>query len=238
MDPKPDLDQDLNDQKILEKVSNTHDLFRAISDVVNVPEYTENQTVAQTWIEDGNVVVSENGGLFYTIESVCQLLTNRNKPLYSKYIPKKDEYRVTIFDREVKETEIKVRSGGLNYPNLIRNSIYGWSWSPTSETDVPEDVIFQAMKTISTLGLHFGMVKLLWNPRKEKAFVYGIDTVKEKQQVKKGKPRANKYSTLEWHLATPSQPQPNVIIDEVAEMDVETYHQMLVSPEPETSNPS
>jgi len=102
-------------------------------------------------------------------------------PLYTKYIKKKDEYRVHVArhedDFDVFFIQRKARKLDVEEPNwLVRNLDGGFVFVEAQRVDVPDDVIEQAQRAIKALGLDFGGVDVIWNEREQKAYVLEINT--------------------------------------------------------------
>lgn len=105
-------------------------------------------------------------------------------PLYTKYIKKKDEYRVHViknpnaeFDYHPFFVQRKARKLDNDNPNWqVRNLAGGFVFVETAIQDVPQDVIDQAVAAIEALGLDFGGVDVVWNEKERAAYVLEINT--------------------------------------------------------------
>lgn len=98
-------------------------------------------------------------------------------PLYTKYIKKKDEYRVHVFCDEVFFIQRKARKLDNEQPNwMVRNLAGGFVFVECPQHEVPDDVSHQARDAIAALGLDFGGVDVIWNEKEGKAYVLEINT--------------------------------------------------------------
>ena len=98
-------------------------------------------------------------------------------PLYTKYIKKKDEYRVHVIGDEAFFIQRKARKLDEENPNWqVRNLAGGFVFVEVGEEDVPPDVITQAVAANEALGLDFGGVDVMWNEREQAAYVLEVNT--------------------------------------------------------------
>ena len=100
-------------------------------------------------------------------------------PLYTKYIPKKEEYRVHVFQGEVVDVQRKARSTDVEDENVnwqVRNHANGFIFARNEDHDVPDDVLVQAARAVEACGLDFGAVDVLWNQKKFEAYVIEVNT--------------------------------------------------------------
>lgn len=98
-------------------------------------------------------------------------------PLYTQYIKKKEEYRVHVLQGEVFFVQRKARKISHENPNwLVRNLSNGFVFLECDIDDVPEDVITQAESATVAVGVDFGGVDVIWNDKKQKAYVLEINT--------------------------------------------------------------
>lgn len=98
-------------------------------------------------------------------------------PLYTKYIKKKDEYRVHVFRDRAFFIQRKARKLDVEEPNwMVRNLAGGFVFVEVGREDVPECVIDNAVRSIAALGLDFGGVDVVFNEREQKAYVLECNT--------------------------------------------------------------
>ena len=101
-------------------------------------------------------------------------------PLYTKYIKKKDEYRVHLLRHPERGTFVvsqqrKAKRNGADADFKIRNLENGFVFVRDG-VNPPQDVIAQSFSAIENSGLAFGAVDVVWNERKGEAYVLEINT--------------------------------------------------------------
>ena len=109
-------------------------------------------------------------------------------PLYTKYIRKKDEYRVHVMrtapvpglglvGRSAFFVQRKARKLDVAEPNWqVRNLAGGFVFVEVPIAEVPDDVINQAESAVEALELDFGGVDVMRNDREQRAYVLEINT--------------------------------------------------------------
>lgn len=102
-------------------------------------------------------------------------------PLYTKYVKKKDEYRVHVMQHGdycgAFLIQRKARKLDVENPDWqIRNLAGGFVFTEVDMADTPEDVITQACAALKALNLDFGGVDVLWNEKEGKAYVLETNT--------------------------------------------------------------
>ncbi|WP_373088643.1 RimK family alpha-L-glutamate ligase [Zhongshania sp.] len=148
---------------------------------VRIPDYTISKETAHEWIKDGSVVLCRtvlrgNSGAGIVIATCPEELVTA--PLYTRYIKKKDEFRVHVFNGNVIHIQQKKRK--LDVPDdqvdwKIRNHKNGFVFAQEDVT-APDDVVAQAVKAVDSLHLHFGAVDVIWNEHLGEAYVLEVNT--------------------------------------------------------------
>lgn len=96
-------------------------------------------------------------------------------PLYVEYVPKQDEYRVHVVRGEVIAVQRKARRLEVEEPNWqIRNHANGFNFVREG-VNPPEDVLTQSIMAIAALGLDFGAVDVVFNTRRNSAYVLEVN---------------------------------------------------------------
>lgn len=150
---------------------------------VNVPEFTTVYQTAAQWSRDGSKVVVRqldraSGGrgiILHNPDSGSQL---PQAGLYTKYTPKKHEYRVHVWGGQV--LDIQQKKKRLSFPEAqfngqIRNFDRGWVFARDGVV-APDGVIAQSIAAVRALGLDFGAVDVGYNEKAGKATVYEVNT--------------------------------------------------------------
>lgn len=99
-------------------------------------------------------------------------------PLYTKYIPKDAEYRIHVVAGQVIDQQRKVLRSTVDQDTAnwsVRNTANGFVFQRNGIT-VPDDVRDQALRAVEILGLDFGAVDVVWNRRRNKAYVLEVNT--------------------------------------------------------------
>ena len=155
--------------------------FQTLGDEDYVPEWTTSSRVAIGWIVDGHKVCCRTQTAGHSAQGLvlaeerCQVV---NAPLYTKYIPKKDEYRVHVIGAKVVDIQRKARS--RNTPDnevnwQVRTHENGFVFARDG-TNPPQAVKEVAVQCVQDLSLDFGGVDVIWNDKQKKAYVLEINT--------------------------------------------------------------
>lgn len=100
-----------------------------------------------------------------------------NAPLYTRYIKKKDEYRIHVIGGQGFFCQRKARKLDNENPNWqVRNLAGGFVFVEVEENDVPADVLAVATLCTAALGIDFGGVDVMWNEREGRAYALEVNT--------------------------------------------------------------
>jgi hypothetical protein len=158
---------------------------------VRTPEFTTDKFTASHWIAQGHTVVERhilNGNSGAGIRLVEPILEGQGRnenniiekcPLYVKYVPKKQEYRIHVcggvaVDIQRKARRKDVPDEAINWK--IRNHDNGFIFARNEDGVVPPDVIEQAVNAVIALGLDFGAVDVIFSDKEQKAYVLEVNT--------------------------------------------------------------
>lgn len=147
---------------------------------VDVPEFTVEREEAETWFGKQRKVVcrtklsSFGGDGIVIAENPEQMV---DAPLYVRYMPKEQEYRVHVFRGNVFFAQRKARK--LDVPDdqvnwQVRNLAGGFIYA-NQNVDIPEGVRSNSVAAIASLGLDFGAVDVLVTAS-GKPFVLEVNT--------------------------------------------------------------
>jgi hypothetical protein len=150
--------------------------FRVLSGHCRIPEFTTNRQEALGWLREGDVcsraTTTGHEGI-----GLCVHPRGSNTlpevPLYTKYIKKREEYRVHVIGPTV-YVQKKLRRRGAEGDHQVRNTANGYVFSGRHEA--PRDVTDQAIAAIRSLGLDFGAVDVVWNEHNQQAWVLEVNT--------------------------------------------------------------
>lgn len=161
--------------------------FRAFKEAgVCTPEFTEIQEEASKWLAEGFVVVARTKlrahsgeGIVIHDPDTSEGVTEAR--LYTKYIPKAEEYRIHISNRngvffiQRKARDKDVPDEKVNWK--VRNHGNGFIYA-NQEVDVfnSAEAYRQCEKAIEALGLDFGAVDIVYNRKHNKHYVLEVNT--------------------------------------------------------------
>lgn len=168
---------DYNQPEAVAVSSNKLRAFNKMQDCgVRIPAYTTDKQVANSWslVVVRRLLTGFGGRGITVVAPETEALPDA--PLYTEYVPKRDEYRVHVFRGRVLMLQRKARSYSHDNPNWrIRNHGNGFVFAHVGVV-APDDVTDQAVKAVNCLGLDFGAVDVVWNERRSKAYVLEVNT--------------------------------------------------------------
>lgn len=148
-------------------------------DAVAHPEFTTNRAQAESWLNEGSYVVcrqlltAHSGRGIVVAKQLDDLV---DAPLYTKYIRKKKEFRVHVFNNQVIDIQEKRRSSAVDdHHPYIRNHSNGYVFCRGDIVE-PHDLRGLATSAVGSLGLDFGAVDIVWNEYQNKCFALEVNT--------------------------------------------------------------
>jgi glutathione synthase/RimK-type ligase-like ATP-grasp enzyme len=148
-----------------------------MTEMYSVP-FTSSYDGALHWIEEGETVVcrtvlnGHSGKGIVIAETVDELV---DAPLYTKYIKKKSEWRVHIFNGQVIDIQRKVRNNDVEEVNWrVRNHANGFIYQRNNLAP-PDCVLKAAVGAMNLTLLDFGAVDVIYNEHYDKAYVLEIN---------------------------------------------------------------
>jgi glutathione synthase/RimK-type ligase-like ATP-grasp enzyme len=176
--------QVLNKPEAVAIASDKLKFFKAMKEDggVNIPEFTTDIGEAEWWIEEGYKVVERhklNGHSGEGIVIVEDEDDLNGAPLYVKYIPKKSEWRIHVFQGEVVDVQRKARDRGVPDEQVnwqVRNHANGFIFARNEGIAPHEQVLHQAKQAVRACGLDFGAVDVVFNDKQLVAYVLEVNT--------------------------------------------------------------
>ena len=178
----------LNPAAAVKKASDKLQFFRNAE--CRKPVWTTDRDEAGQWAEGGVTVVVRTVLNGHSGEGI--ILVERDEedfgavhmpeaPLYTQYVPKKQEYRVHVFQGRVIDVQRKARKRDVPDDQVdwkVRNNANGFVFARNGDAlgDVPEDVLSQATRSVGSLGLDFGAADVIFNERSQLAYVLEVNT--------------------------------------------------------------
>lgn len=159
---------------------------------VRVPEFTRAPATALEWYNAGRhlfarMVLQGSGGEgIVDLRDVGELELEDclKAPLFVEYVPKKEEYRVHVFNGQVidvqqkklrthDENNVRVNPEEVNWK--IRNHANGFVFA-RNDIAPSDDVIAVGRAAVVSLGLLWGAADVVWNEQRAKAYVLEVNT--------------------------------------------------------------
>lgn len=148
---------------------------------VNCPDYTTDKKVAEQWFDaDIKRVMCRRYTRAHSGKG-CVVSNSKEElveaPLYTVYIPKKQEYRVHVFNGKVIDKQMKRKK--VDYEGQrdtqIRNKANGYVFCREGlPVDPRLDLI--ALDAVVTLGRTYGAVDVIYNEIQNKYFVLEVNS--------------------------------------------------------------
>lgn len=178
----------INRPEVLSICTDKLKFFYYISDVdeddlaVSIPDWTTLFDEAMKWVTEGHNVCARTVLNGHSAQGL--VIMDRDNPdslvqapLYTKYIPKKHEFRVHVVAGEVVDVQRKAKKtdfvGEVNWK--VRNLANGFIYAREG-FETPECVTTQATRVVAQIGLDFGAVDIIWNEKQNKAYVLEVNT--------------------------------------------------------------
>jgi glutathione synthase/RimK-type ligase-like ATP-grasp enzyme len=174
----------LNKTGAVQKASNKLETFKALQGKVGIPEWTESREEAMKWREKGVDVVVRHKLTGHSGEGI-EIVPHDNlahilpeAPLYVKYIPKTDEFRIHVFQGDAFFVQRKARKKEVPDEKVnwkIRNHQNGFIYAH-QDVVVSEIARGEAVAAVAALGLDFGAVDMIYNKKQDKYYVLEVNT--------------------------------------------------------------
>jgi glutathione synthase/RimK-type ligase-like ATP-grasp enzyme len=170
-----------NQPEAIKIAQNKLTCFKVLDEAdVRIPEYWTNKNDIPDKafpIMCRKSLTGQGGAGIIVAENRAQLV---DAPLYTKYVKKKEEYRVHVLRHPKRGTLIisqqrKAKRHGAEGDFKIRNLANGFVFVREGVV-LPNDVQGQAMAALEASGLAFGAVDVIWNEAQQKAYVLEINT--------------------------------------------------------------
>jgi D-alanine-D-alanine ligase-like ATP-grasp enzyme len=148
---------------------------------VVTPDWTESKEEASKWLGEGVSVVCRtklNGHSGEGIVIASKQEEIVDAPLYTKYILKKHEYRIHVFNGKVIFQQRKARKKDVADDKVnwkVRNLAGGFIYA-NQDVNAPDACKQLAIDAVAALELHFGAVDIIWNEKQDKYYVLEINT--------------------------------------------------------------
>lgn len=171
----------LNMPEFVKTASNKLETFKELDGHVPIPEWTTEPQKALEWLAGGSPVVARtvlNGHSGQGLVIVENMGNWTEAPLYTKYIPKKQEFRLHVFRDRVFFMQRKARNRDVPDEQVnwkVRNHGNGFIFAH-QDVYVREDAQRHAIMAVGQLGLDFGAVDVIWNQKEDKYYIIEVNT--------------------------------------------------------------
>lgn len=175
----------LNRPEAVKDASNKLSFFRKVEGQIPIPDYTTDRNVARTWLADGGIVVARtilnghSGAGITLLEDVMTFDAHNHAGirLYTRYIPKKHEYRVHVIGGAVVDVQQKrVHKEAANPNWKIRNHHTGFIYA-RENVELPSPKIAEdCIRCVELCELHFGAVDVIWNNHRNVGYILEVNT--------------------------------------------------------------
>lgn len=172
----------INRPDAVHRATNKLTFFQSLDEVdlgELAPPWTTDKAVAEGWCNEKRVVVcrtvlaGHSGDGIVIAEKAEDVV---NAPLYTQYIPKKEEYRVHIVDGKVVDVARKARRKDHDEPNYqVRSWRNGFVFAREG-CNPGNNVLNAALDTFRATGLDFGAVDVIYNAKADRAYVLEVNT--------------------------------------------------------------
>jgi glutathione synthase/RimK-type ligase-like ATP-grasp enzyme len=177
----------LNRPEAVARVSNKLKFFQACNNAgaPRIPEFTTSVATVRDWLGAGRKVVARTVLQGHSGEGIVILegvgVDIPDAPLYTVYVPKKEEWRLHILKNadELTIIDMQRKIRDPEYPGVpdwnVRSHANGFIFARNVEPPNP-DVLRQALLALDVSGLDFGAVDVIWNQQAGCAYVLEINS--------------------------------------------------------------
>jgi hypothetical protein len=162
----------------VEGVGDKLKFFRTMGASKLVPEWTTDADVAREWeaMVVCRTMLNASGGAGIVLAGGDTEQAIVNAPLYTRYVKKKDEYRVHIFNNQPIDVQKKAKVRGEEVHYQIRNRANGFIYMRGGIA--PPEAVIKAASDVMLFfpRLHFGAVDVIYNTREERAYVLEVNS--------------------------------------------------------------
>ena len=148
------------------------------------PSWTTSFKEASQWQQDSTIVGRKTlrghsgRGIIFLKDDNSNIEEWGSCPLWTKYIPKKDEFRVhfgfkKIIDVQQKRRKVDIPDDQVNW--RVRSFHNGFVYT-RENLQYQDEILAISQKVIDSINLDFGAIDIIWNEKKQKAYVLEVNT--------------------------------------------------------------
>lgn len=172
----------LNKPDAVETASDKLKFFNALNGTdLPFPGFTTDYETALDWLRAGDTIVCRQVLRGHSGEGIVLAATEDElveAPLYTRYIPKKSEFRIHVVGDSIVDITRKARMRHVPDANVnwkVRNLANGFTYA-REDTQVSMYAKLVAKAVIRHLGLDFGAVDMIYNHRMGLYFILEVNT--------------------------------------------------------------
>lgn len=143
---------------------------------VDCVPWTTDKAVAQEWVKKSKVFArtacQQAGSGIKVLEPGDEV---PNAQLYTKYIPKKKEFRVHVFGGKVILVSEKRKKKGVDSDYIVRSNHKGWVFC-YKDINEPNGLRVLGVDAVRALGLDFGAVDVIYNAKLNKLYALEVNS--------------------------------------------------------------
>jgi glutathione synthase/RimK-type ligase-like ATP-grasp enzyme len=180
------LSKIINPFEQVARITNKLSFFEFISKAdpsVRLVPWTKDLDHAVQWFKEGNkvcarTILNSSSARGLVVLHPKKIDTWVKAPLYTRYISKKEEYRIHFAFTRIIDIQRKIFNPDLDKDEAnweIRNHENGFIFV-RNDIKPAEDVLKQAELVAKASGLDFGAIDVIWNEKNRKAYILEINT--------------------------------------------------------------
>jgi len=153
---------------------------------VRTVPYTSDSQIAYSWQTEGDRIYVRHALSGHSGRGIQVCQSDESlpaAPLYTKYTPRTEEYRVHVVGGIVTDFQRKAMNPDADLSDVdwrIRNHENGFIYARTPNINTTrhavEEVTKLAIDAVNALRLDFGAVDIIWNATRDKAYVLEVNT--------------------------------------------------------------
>lgn len=167
----------INDPWMVISATDKRQAFKAWTEAgVPCVPWTTDKAVAQEWNQKAKVLgrtACQQAGSGIKVYEAGSVIGDHQ--LYTKYIPKKQEFRVHVFGGKAILVSEKRKKKGVDSDYTIRSNHKGWVFC-YKDVNEPDGLRVLGVNAVGALGLDFGAVDIIYNAKLNKLYALEVNS--------------------------------------------------------------
>lgn len=172
-----DLEPFINHPDLIRNATDKRLAFKAWTEKgVQCVPWTTDKAVAQGWNKKQKVLgrtACQQAGSGIKVYEPGDILGDHQ--LYTKYIPKKQEFRVHVYGGKAILVSEKRKKKGVDSDYTIRSNHKGWVFC-YKDVNEPDGLRVLGVDAVGALGLDFGAVDIIYNAKLNKLYALEVNS--------------------------------------------------------------